>query len=97
MGRGESTQYSDLKFFYHTDAVNKLLNNERIAPIYVRIKPTNICNQKCYYCAYANDRIFSDRSVEQRNSIPWDILKQTLTELKGGNRCVIHPLQMRLN
>ncbi len=79
---GEFTPYSDLKIFYHTEAIRKLLNGERNSPIYVRIKPTNVCNQQCYYCAYADSRIFSDRHVEKRSSIPWDILSKTLYELK---------------
>lgn len=76
------TPYSELKIFHHTECIDKFLRRERVAPIYVRIKPTNVCNQKCYYCGYANDRVFDDRSVDSRESIPWEIMKNTLYEMK---------------
>ena len=46
------TSYSDLKIFHHMDCIKDFLKGKRVPPIYLRIKPTNICNQKCYYCAY---------------------------------------------
>ena len=48
----KSTPYSNLKIFGHLEEVQKVKKGERIAPIYVRIKPTNRCNQNCYYCHY---------------------------------------------
>lgn len=48
----KATPYSNLKIFAHAQEVQKVKSGERIAPIYVRIKPTNKCNQNCYYCHY---------------------------------------------
>lgn len=76
------TPYSELKIFHHTDCIEKFLRNERNAPIYVRIKPTNICNQRCYYCGYANDLVRDGRALDSRESIPWEIMKKTLYEMK---------------
>lgn len=67
--------YSELKIFHHTDRIESLIKGERPAPIYVRVKPTNICNQKCYYCAYADNNVFNERTVDNRESIPWDIMQ----------------------
>lgn len=75
--------YSELKIFHHTDRVAGLLRGKRVPPIYVRIKPTNVCNQNCYYCVYANDLIFDGRQVDRRESIPWELLERTLRELAG--------------
>ena len=50
----KATPYSNLKIFSHMQEVQKVKSGERIAPIYVRIKPTNKCNQNCYYCHYKN-------------------------------------------
>lgn len=74
--------YSEWKIFYHTDHINKLLKGERPGPIYIRMKPTNICNQRCYYCAYADDSLFDGRKVDSRQSIPWEIMEKTLYEMK---------------
>lgn len=78
--------YSDLKIFHHIETIDGILKGERVAPIYLRIKPTNVCNQRCFFCAYANDNLFDDRMVETRESIPWEILQQTLRDfaIMGG-------------
>jgi len=75
------TPYSELKIFHHIDRIEAFLKGERVAPIYIRIKPTNICNQRCFYCAYANDNLFNEREVDKRESIPWDIMEKTLYDL----------------
>lgn len=72
------TPYSELKIFHHTDRISDFLRGERVAPVYVRIKPTNVCNQRCFYCAYADDSLFDGRKVDIRESIPWNIMKKTL-------------------
>lgn len=49
-----SSPYSNLKIFHHSDLLSSIECGERVAPIYVRVKPTNVCNQNCYYCHYKN-------------------------------------------
>ena len=49
-----TTPYSNLKIFHHFETLNKLKNGERCNPLYIRIKPTNVCNHNCYYCHYKN-------------------------------------------
>lgn len=78
----EYSPYSSLKIFHHIDRVKGLLQGKRVAPIYVRIKPTNVCNQNCFYCVYANNLVFEGRSVDRRESIEWSHLERTLYELK---------------
>ena len=50
----KATPYSSLKIFHHADLLEKIKNGERVAPIYIRIKPTNVCNEDCQYCHYKN-------------------------------------------
>lgn len=99
--------YSDLKVFYHTDRINGMIRGDRVAPVYVRIKPTNICNQNCFYCGYANNRVFENREVDRRESIPWEILKRTISELAemnvkaltfsgGGDPLIYHSIEQAL-
>lgn len=57
----KATPYSNLKIFGHLEEVNKVKCGARIAPIYVRIKPTNRCNQNCYYCHYKNPYLKLDQ------------------------------------
>lgn len=53
--------YSNMKIFGHLAELNKVVSGERIAPIYVRVKPTNACNQNCYYCHYKNPYLTLDQ------------------------------------
>lgn len=73
--------YSELKIFRHVDRIEGLIKGKRVAPIYVRIKPTNVCNQNCFYCGYANDQLYDGRQVDHRESIKWECLKQALADL----------------
>ena len=57
----KATPYSNLKIFTHLEELKKVKEGERIAPIYVRIKPTNRCNQNCYYCHYKNPYLELDQ------------------------------------
>ena len=99
--------YSELKLFHHTDKIEGILNDKRVAPIYVRIKPTNVCNQNCFYCVYANDKVYEGRNVDKRESIEWSCLKRTLCELAeigvkavtfsgGGEPLCYHSMQKAL-
>jgi MoaA/NifB/PqqE/SkfB family radical SAM enzyme len=76
------TPYSELKIFHHTECIEKFIKGERPSPIYIRIKPTNICNQRCFYCGYADDSLFDGRQVDRREFIPWEIMKNTLHDMK---------------
>lgn len=57
----KATPYSNLKIFAHLNELQKVRKGERIAPIYVRIKPTNRCNQNCYYCHYKSPYLELDQ------------------------------------
>ena len=73
--------YSDLKILCHPEKLDAILNGRRTAPLYVRIKPTNICNQNCWYCVYANDKVIENRSVDRRESIPWEKMQEIILDL----------------
>jgi len=38
------------KLFYHLEEVLKWKNGEYFPPIFVELSPTDLCNQKCWYC-----------------------------------------------
>lgn len=57
----KSTPYSSLKIFAHINELQKVKEGERVAPIYVRVKPTNRCNQNCYYCHYKSPYLELDQ------------------------------------
>lgn len=73
--------YSDLKILCHPDKMKAILEGSRTAPLYVRIKPTNVCNQNCWYCVYANDKVIDNRNVNKRETIPWNKMQEIISDL----------------
>lgn len=64
--------YSKLKMFHFKDKLDSLpLDNPQIIPpLHVRVKPTNICNHDCWYCAYRRDTIQLGKDMIVREQIP---------------------------
>lgn len=97
----KATPYSNLKIFAHAQAINDIGEGKRIAPIYVRIKPTNYCNHKCYYCSYADNALGLRDSVNMQDQIPWEKLQEIIADMKdmrvkavtfsGGGEPLVYP------
>lgn len=78
----KATPYSNLKIFEHMDSLQKVKRGERIAPIYVRIKPTNRCNQNCYYCHYKNPYLQLDQ-YRPEDEIPREKMLEIVQDFQG--------------
>ena len=77
----KTTPYSNIKIFGHLEELYKVKNGERIAPIYVRIKPTNRCNQNCYYCHYKSPYLKLDQYVPD-DEIPREKILEIISDFK---------------
>jgi len=98
----EKDVYGKCKLAFHRDKLEALLKGEITAPIYVRIKPTNRCNHKCYYCSYApgSDCVVSE-TINLRDEIPLGKMLEILDDFKvmgvkamtysGGGEPLIYP------
>lgn len=77
--------YSSLKVFHHRDALDKIQREEKLAPFYIRLKPTNICNHHCAYCTYGSgdtDNKTSNRNnIHHRDMIPWEKLQEIIGDM----------------
>lgn len=97
----ENSVYSDLKIFYHTEKIEDILKERRTAPIYIRIKPTNCCNQNCYYCGSKDDNVPEDRQFDSKAMISWNKMQEILQDISdmgvkavtfsGGGEPLIYP------
>lgn len=97
----ESSVYSDLKIFHHTEKIRDLLYGKRTAPIYIRIKPTNVCNQNCYYCGSKDDNVPEERTYNRKAMIPWKKMQEIMWDISdmgvkavtfsGGGEPLIYP------
>lgn len=77
--------YSALKIFRHRDAVCGLECGDQRAAIYIRLKPTNICNHHCSYCTYGSgdteQQTDNRDSVGHRDMIPWEKLQEIIADM----------------
>lgn len=83
-----TTPYSNLKIFHHFETLNKLKNGERCNPLYIRMKPTNVCNHNCYYCHYKNSYLTLDE-YNPTDFIPHDKMMEIIEDMgKMGVKAV---------
>lgn len=97
----KATPYSNLKIFAHAHALNDISDGKRIAPIYIRMKPTNYCNHKCYYCSYADSELGLRNSVNRQDQIPWEKMQEIIADMSdmgvkavtfsGGGEPLVYP------
>lgn len=96
----KTTPYSSFKIFGHLEELNKVKNGKRVAPIYVRIKPTNRCNQNCYYCHYKNPYLQLNQYLPN-DEIPRNKILEIISDFKdigvkavtfsGGGEPLLYP------
>ncbi len=97
----KATPYSNLKIFAHAEKLNQVHKGERIAPIYVRLKPTNYCNHHCYYCSYADSELGLRDIVNRQDQIPWEKMQEIIRDFadmgvkavtfSGGGEPLVYP------
>lgn len=97
----KATPYSNLKIFAHAQALSDISEGKRIAPIYVRVKPTNYCNHRCYYCSYADNELGLRDSVNRQDQIPWEKMQEIISDMaemgvkavtfSGGGEPLVYP------
>ncbi len=78
------SKYSNLKIFHYQDKLDSLPQSidEVKAPIHIRIKPTNICNHNCWYCAYKSDDLQLGQDMVEKDFIPEDKMMEILDDCK---------------
>lgn len=79
-----ANKYSGLKIFHYQDKLDSLTNESEIikAPIHIRIKPTNVCNQNCWYCAYKVDNLQLGQDMVEKDYIPEDKMMEIIDDCK---------------
>jgi len=79
-----ANKYSNLKIFHYQDKLDSLSqkNKDIKSPIHVRIKPTNVCNHNCWYCAYKVDHLQLGQDMIERDFIPEDKMMEILKDIK---------------
>jgi len=97
----KTTPYSNLKIFAHPDKLKAIRQGVRTAPLYIRLKPTNVCNHRCYYCSYADDVLGLRDDVNPKDYIPWEKMREIIYDFgdmgvkaitfSGGGEPLVYP------
>lgn len=76
--------YSKYKVFHYQDKLDSLpLSNSEIkAPVHIRLKPTNVCNHHCWYCAYKSPDLQLGQDMVERDFIPKEKMFEILEDCK---------------
>lgn len=94
---------TNLKIFNYPDKIRSLPGDVDavLPPVHVRIKPTNICNHDCWFCAYRQDDFQLGETMVERDQIPLDKMMEVVDDLidmgvkavtfSGGGEPFVYP------
>lgn len=72
-----------MKIFHYKEKIDSLpLEVDKIlAPIHIRIKPTNVCNHKCFYCAYRVAGLQLGQDMIIKDTIPQEKMMEIIDDI----------------
>mgnify|MGYP000448038868 CR=1 FL=1 len=73
--------YSNSKMFHYHDKLDDIQAGRLSAPIHVRLKPTNFCTHRCYYCCYRNDELYLSERMNEREKIGREKMQELISDL----------------
>lgn len=75
--------YSKMKMFHYQEKLDSLpLGSGRIlAPLHIRIKPTNVCNHNCSYCAYRAENLQLGQDMVKTDRIPREKMMEIVDDI----------------
>ena len=76
-----SKLYSDLKIFHFDSKLKDMSTRTQSAPIHIRLKLTNRCNHRCYYCCYRNKKLYLNQLFREDDELPRDKMKEIIADL----------------
>tara|TARA_A100000172_G_scaffold13923_2_gene7323 strand:- start:267 stop:1346 length:1080 start_codon:yes stop_codon:yes gene_type:complete len=97
-----SNKYSNKKIVWFPEKLQSFAEGEITSPLYVRVKPLNRCNHKCFWCVYHEpDLSQMHEGMEKQDMITLDKMYEILDNFKdmgvkavtysGGGEPLMHP------
>jgi len=83
MEKNKGLLYTKMKVFHFKDKIDSLSKDSGkiMPPIHIRMKPTNICNHHCHYCAYKADSLQLGKDMARRDFIPEDKMLEIMDDI----------------
>lgn len=88
----KNNKYSDYKIFNFSDKIESFKSKFIAPPIYIRIKPINVCNHGCFFCIYSTGFRCKDKSnhiisgmhssMQESDVIPYIKMMEILKDIK---------------
>ncbi len=75
--------YTKMKIFHFKEKVDSLPEtvDQIMAPIHIRIKPTNACAHNCWYCAYRTDNLQLGKDMVKKDLIPKEKMMEIICDI----------------
>jgi MoaA/NifB/PqqE/SkfB family radical SAM enzyme len=75
--------YTKLKIFHYQAKVDSLPKTVAaiLPPVHIRIKPTNICNHRCWYCAYNAEGLQLGKDMVTKDTIPLPKMMEIVSDI----------------
>ncbi len=73
--------YSYLKVFRHFDKLESIREKKVTPPLYIRIKPINICNHHCYYCSYEDANLGLRSTFKETDKLSREMMMGIIRDL----------------
>ncbi|MEW6104605.1 MAG: radical SAM protein, partial [bacterium] len=75
--------YTKMKIFHFKEKIDSLPSfvDKIMPPIHIRIKPTNVCNHNCYYCAYRVENLQLGKDMNKRDYIPYEKMEKIIDDI----------------
>jgi len=97
----KNNKYSDYKILHFGEKIKSFKTETVSAPIYVRVKPINLCNHGCFFCIYSDGFRVKDKDnhiisgmhtdIEEKDTIPTVKMFEILDDFKDmGVRAVTY-------
>lgn len=94
-------EYSNFKFVHHLDKIQQMKNGLQPVPIQIHMVPSNVCNQRCVFCAYRMKDYLSNETFDETQMLSYDKIQETITsfalmggraiQYTGGGEPLTHP------
>ncbi len=75
--------YTGMKVFHYKEKVDSLpeSTDKILPPIHIRLKPTNVCNHRCQYCAYRAQNLQLGKDMLEQDYIPKEKMMEIIDDL----------------